>query len=485
MNFKVKLRVLVYAIAFSLNAGTVQAQIQAKAKTIASQMDAAADKFDKEKYAEAAQLFQNVVKLDSKNALAWYLLGQSLDKSSDPDGAKKAYEYSLKVQSDGQVADLARAALNAAGSTVEAPAFHDCDKTDCSDAASLPSAPSPSGRADAETALWQAVVASNAAEDYGVYIQQYPSGKYLPIARNRLQKLKAEASVKELAKEASVWQSADTAETFEAYQDYVKLYPTGTYAALAQIRVKLLKENQAWQEQARVWQLAQKGDTGGRGDHDGLDEYLRLYPNGRHAVQARDAIAKAESKRSAGTLAPSEQSAPPPASQESEKLSGQAATGQQSFVQQLNACDRKNPVACIDAARQIIAGQVMMELVDKDEREKLALTNLDKAISFGSIDAMIMEYDIYDAYRLQSPTIQKKIADFMIEFKKSSNDSAVLRFYYNSLNTSDPLKLIFGKLDGSMVDYCNQVKLIKYKGNMSPVDNFVIEKALSTVLCKK
>jgi len=156
-----------------------------------------------------------------------------------------------------------------------------------------------------------------------------------------------------------------------------------------------------------------------------------------------------------------------------------------SFEQQLNTCDLKDVSACLDAANQILTGGVMKEITDKDAREKLALSILDKAVALDSIEAMVMEYDIFDAYKFPTPLAMQKITEFMTQFQKSTLDSARLRFYYNSLSTYDPLKSLFGTLSGSMSDYCNQVILIKSKGNLRPSDSRIVEKSLATIHCKR
>jgi formylglycine-generating enzyme required for sulfatase activity len=52
------------------------------------------------------------------------------------------------------------------------------------------------GSDDPDTALWKAVEGGNAADDYSVYLKQYPKGKYVALARQRLKKLDDDARAK-------------------------------------------------------------------------------------------------------------------------------------------------------------------------------------------------------------------------------------------------------------------------------------------------
>lgn len=101
--------------------------------------------------------------------------------------------------------------------------------------------PMEAAAADAETALWKAIEAGRDVDDYRVYLTQYPSGKFVALARQRLQKLTEVNSAKAQAEEAAVWQAAEAAQTVDGYQAYEKRYPAGQYLALSQLRLRKLK----------------------------------------------------------------------------------------------------------------------------------------------------------------------------------------------------------------------------------------------------
>ncbi len=112
-------------------------------------------------------------------------------------------------------------------------------------------APTPAVRpasTDPDTALWNAVETGGTADDYGVYVKQYPKGKFVALAKQRLQKLQSEAANASIAAEESAWQSAESGGTETGYQSYLASYPQGRYAALAQPRMNKLKVQAAERE---------------------------------------------------------------------------------------------------------------------------------------------------------------------------------------------------------------------------------------------
>ncbi|MCO5398227.1 PDZ domain-containing protein [Ralstonia soli] len=74
-------------------------------------MEAAAGDFDAGRYFDAFKKYQKVVKQNPNDALAWYFIGQSLDKMHDAAGAKTAYQRVIDIQPQGQIADYARQML--------------------------------------------------------------------------------------------------------------------------------------------------------------------------------------------------------------------------------------------------------------------------------------------------------------------------------------------------------------------------------------
>ncbi len=75
---------------------------------------------------------------------------------------------------------------------------------------------------------WQKTRETNTAEAYEQFLKKYPSGEFTA---------QAEARVKELYEERD-WQKARDADTPEAYQAFVKQYPEGKWTEEARIRIE-------------------------------------------------------------------------------------------------------------------------------------------------------------------------------------------------------------------------------------------------------
>ncbi|MFC6282754.1 MULTISPECIES: MORN repeat-containing protein [Polaromonas] len=158
------------------------------------------------------------------------------------------------------------------------------------------------------------------------------------------------------------------------------------------------------------------------------------------------------------------------------------------FAALLASCDKKEVKSCVAAAKKILANEALPDVTDPDSRQRLALDLLDKAIAVGSVDAMNAEFDIFDTVKLPSAIaflwLQRQVG-LISELEKADEDSAKLRIAYHNLTTSNPLKMVFGAIDGRMNAYCNQLRLIRAKGDLPATDSAYVVKALDTTYCKK
>jgi cell division septation protein DedD len=75
---------------------------------------------------------------------------------------------------------------------------------------------------------WQKTRETNTSEAYEQYLKKYPSGEF---------SAQAQARVKELYEERD-WQKARDADTLDAYQTFLKQYPEGKWTEEARIRVE-------------------------------------------------------------------------------------------------------------------------------------------------------------------------------------------------------------------------------------------------------
>lgn len=145
---------------------------------------------------------------------------------------------------------------------------------------------------DPDAVLWAEVQKGNTADDYQVYIDTYPKGKYLPLAKARIKKLKEEAQAAAEQQEQQAWDAAQQGGSEDSYAQYLKGYPNGRFAGLAKVRLDKLKKYVATREEAAQWQTAQ-----GSEDSKVIQSFLDKYPGSGHAAAAQQkltAIKKAE-----------------------------------------------------------------------------------------------------------------------------------------------------------------------------------------------
>src|SRR5271168_4572634 len=77
------------------------------------------------------------------------------------------------------------------------------------------------------------------------------------------------------SRQQSDWEKTRAANTTDAYEQFLKKYPSGEFSAQAQARVKELYEE-------RDWQKARDTDT-----LEGYQAFLKQYPEGKWTEEAR------------------------------------------------------------------------------------------------------------------------------------------------------------------------------------------------------
>lgn len=141
------------------------------------------------------------------------------------------------------------------------------------------------GRADAETMLWGEAQKGNSKEDYQAYLDQYPKGKYVALAKSRIKKLQEEAQAAAEQQEQQAWQAAQDENSADSYTRYLKGYPSGKYAGLARARQEKLKNDLAAKEETELWKKAESGN-----DRNAVEAYLNKYPSGRYVAAASEKL---------------------------------------------------------------------------------------------------------------------------------------------------------------------------------------------------
>ena len=216
------------------------------------------------------------------------------------------------------------------------------------------------GGDESEAQTWAAAQAVNSATAYQAYLDAYPKGKYVVAAKIKLDSFKQTPEQSSSETEAGLWAEVKATGTREYLEAYISQYPKGKYVVLARLELKKLDDaerakaaklaleaEQAKQrEEQRVeqaaWDEAQKGKTA-----NSYSAYLKKYPSGHFAAQAKAAIQAEDERIAAAKRA------------EDERLK----------AEQAKKAEQERTAA---QARQAEEQRIKAELAKKVEQERLA-----------------------------------------------------------------------------------------------------------------
>jgi hypothetical protein len=92
-----------------------------------------------------------------------------------------------------------------------------------------------------EIEFWDSIKNSILANEYEAYLEQYPEGNFVALARVRLEAITKDAvgmrDPQEREIEMSFWESVRESDNPALIQAYLQKYPNGEFNALAQIRI--------------------------------------------------------------------------------------------------------------------------------------------------------------------------------------------------------------------------------------------------------
>ncbi len=92
-----------------------------------------------------------------------------------------------------------------------------------------------------EIEFWDSIKNSTLASEYEAYLEQYPEGNFVALARVRLEAIKQDAASmrdpQDREIELSFWESVRASDNSALIQAYLEKYPNGEFSALAEIRI--------------------------------------------------------------------------------------------------------------------------------------------------------------------------------------------------------------------------------------------------------
>jgi adenylate cyclase len=125
----------------------------------------------------------------------------------------------------------------------EAPSRDNGPVDEIADSPSLAEPPA-SDPQSVELIFWESIKDSIRVADYEAYLEQYPEGSFVALARTRLEEFASAAGgmrdPKDRDVELSFWESVRESDNPATLQAYLEKYPEGEFKALAEIRLSEL-----------------------------------------------------------------------------------------------------------------------------------------------------------------------------------------------------------------------------------------------------
>lgn len=139
----------------------------------------------------------------------------------------------------------------------------------------------PLGQSHAKSFLWGEAQKADTIDVYQVYLEAFPQGSNVPIAKERIQKLKEIAQAASERKEEQAWDTAKKEDSEASFGIYLEAYPSGRFSILAKARIEELKNDVSAQQEANLWNKARNTES-----RVAVGTYLNKYPSGRYLAAA-------------------------------------------------------------------------------------------------------------------------------------------------------------------------------------------------------
>lgn len=151
-----------------------------------------------------------------------------------------------------------------------------------------------------EQQYWDAVKSSQKSSDFQSYLNTYPNGQYVPIARLRISQLGGSVNNSPLSQnpintttsansvEQQYWDSIRNSQQSQDFQNYLRDYPNGQFAPIARLKVSQLggsnlnNTSNLNSPEEQYWNTVNHSR-----DSRDFQGYLNNYPNGKYASLAR------------------------------------------------------------------------------------------------------------------------------------------------------------------------------------------------------
>jgi hypothetical protein len=214
-------------------------------------------------------------------------------RTSNKGGKAADYQKYLRLYPNGKFANVAKKRIEELNSTAQTAS--PVDET-AAVADATKNVTDGDGTKDLE--MWRQVSKSGKLEDYQKYLKDFPQGKFAKVAKTRIENLTASKPEEDQSDtDVAVKQQPDTAEPDDA-QDVAQTDQAQTDEADEQTQdqaqaqsTETKSDDQAqgadWEQEYALWKAASDGNTVTE-----YEAYLKMYPNGKFAAIAQARVAQ-------------------------------------------------------------------------------------------------------------------------------------------------------------------------------------------------
>jgi serine/threonine protein kinase len=255
--------------------------------------------------------------------------GSGVTEEEAPKPAAPAPTAARKASVQGQVRQAASVPSSAPDRPAAVPRG---DEPQAAEPAASKTVPAPS-RSSSEEKLWRRTVVADNAIDYDNYLREYPQGQYAAIARRKLDSMQAAAAPAPVPEQRPRAVDTKAAETKAVESKSIESKAAASRTPDNRNEDNVASENAAaastgatqspWAAESKMWDMATAINQG-----PAYESYLRKYPQGRFAALARDKLAAVKPSTPAAEQAPAESPAPAPAAKAREPAQSAAVNNE-------------------------------------------------------------------------------------------------------------------------------------------------------------
>ena len=201
-------------------------------------------------------------------------------RTSNKGGKVSDYQTYLRLYPNGKFANVAKRRIEELSAAVQTP--DGADETAAVADTTKNVAESDSKR---DLEMWRQVSKTGKLEDYEKYLKEFPKGKFAKVAKTRIENLTASAPADEPQTDVETADAQDSEPAADMQQDEAEAQDTQSDAAeveTAQAQNDQPAGGSDWEQEYALWKAASDGNTVTE-----YEAYLKAYPKGKFAAIAQ------------------------------------------------------------------------------------------------------------------------------------------------------------------------------------------------------